>query len=79
MRFEYHENAVMKATFSHCTWQQAAQYAVQLNLNKGNVSVARVVQEGDKLIILKRKVRSEPWCYKWGWDQKDVFERITID
>ena len=79
MRFEYNENAVMKSSFSNCTWQQAAKYAFNLNLNKSNVTVAQVVQKGDTLEILKRKEKSESFLFKLGFDQKDVFERVTID
>ena len=68
MRFEYYENTVMKSRFSNCTWQQAAQYAIQQNLNKGNTSVSQVIQDGEKLVILKRKNKKHSFGFKMGFD-----------
>ena len=53
MRIELKENAVMKVRFTNTSWLQAARYAFDLNINKSETTVAKVIQDGDKLVILK--------------------------
>ena len=78
-RFETHENAVLRARYSKLTYEQAAKYAVADKLDKSNTTVAHVEQDGDKVIIMKRMDKPLNRWYKWGFDQKDVFQRVTID
>ena len=78
-RFETHENVVMRARIGGRTFDDAANYGVNNLLGKDNVSLAEVTQDGDKLIIVKRIDKSPSLLYKWGFDQKHVFERTTID
>ena len=40
MRIELKENAVMKQRFKNTSWTQAAKYALKLNLDKQNTTVA---------------------------------------
>ena len=78
-RFETHENVIMRAKMHNITWEQAAQYGFHHQLDKSNVTIEKVSQNGDELVILKRVDKPFNRWYKWGWDQKNVYERTTIN
>ncbi len=73
-RFETHENVVMRARLGGRGFLGAADYGFNNLLQKDNVTIAEVKQEGDKLIIVKRIEKRPGLLFKWGFDQKHVFE-----
>ena len=37
------------------------------------------MQQGNELVILKRREKKEPWGFNLGCDYEDVFERVVIN
>ena len=79
-RFETYENAIIKHTLSRVHWTQAAQWAFHRNVDKKDWTIASVRQlDENRIEIVKRRDFNKSICYKMGWDQQNVFERVIID
>ena len=79
-RFETYENVLTKHTLSKVNWTQAAQWAFFGNLNKKDWTIVSVKQtEANTLEILKRRDVNKSLCYKFGFDQQNVYERVIIN
>ena len=80
MRFEYYENVVNKHHLNKVDWRQAAQWAFMNNLNKSGWTVADVQQVDDNTVqIIKRRDQKRSFFYNLGFDQRGLYERVTIN
>ncbi len=79
-RFETYENVLSKHYLPKISWAQAAHWAFTNNFNKGDWTVASIKQlDNDTVEIIKRKDFNKSICYKLGWDQKGVYERVIVN
>ena len=79
-RFETQENVITKHTLNKLNWTQAAQWAAMANTDSKHWTLASVRQpDANTLVIVKRKDINKSLCYKMGFDQHDVYERVTIN
>ena len=79
-RFEYFENVISKHNLKKVNWTQAAQWAWAQHLDHNDWTVARVQQlDADTVEIIKRKDVNKSICYKFGWEQMGVYQRVIIN
>ncbi|CDW73545.1 UNKNOWN [Stylonychia lemnae] len=78
--FETYENVITKHTLNKVHWTQAARYAFNNHFNQDAWTVARVRHlDNDTVEIIKRKDQNKSICYKWGQDQRGIYERVVIN
>ena len=79
-RFETYENVITKLTLSKVNWTKAAHWAFLANTDKRDWTIASIRMVGDdKVEIVKRRDQNKGLCYKLGFDQHGVYERVIID
>lgn len=79
-RFEYYENVITKHNIKNAHWTQVAKYAFLNQLHNSDVTVAAVRQiDEDTIEIIKRKDFNKSFLFKMGFDQRGIFERVTIN
>ena len=79
-RFETYENVITKHTLPKVHWTQAAQWAFLDKTDKRDWSIARVKQlDKDTVEIIKRRDVNKSLCYKLGFDQQGVYERVIVN
>ena len=79
-RFEYYENVITKHNIKNAHWTQAAKFAVLNQLNNKDVTIASIRQiDEDTIEIIKRRDFNKSMLFKWGFDQRGVFERVIIN
>ena len=79
-RFETYENVVTKHTLPKVHWSQAALWAFKAHSTKRNWTIASVKQlDSNTVEIVKRRDVNKNICYKTGFDQHNVYERVVIN
>lgn len=79
-RFEYYENVITKHHINKVDWTQAAKWAFQNQLNNSDVTVASIKQiDEDTIEIIKRKDKNRSFLFRYGIDQRGLFERVIIN
>lgn len=79
-RFELYENVITKHNLSRVDWTQAAKWSFARRFNQADWTVASIKQiDSDTVEIVKRRDQNKSICYKYGFDQKGLFERVIIN
>ena len=79
-RFETYENVLSKHTISKANWTQAAQWAFFNHTDKKDWTVASIrMIDADTVEIVKRRDVNKSICYKFGFDQQGVYERVIVN
>lgn len=79
-RFELYENVITKHSLPRVDWTQAAKWSFLQHFNHADWTVASIKQlDSDTLEIVKRHSMNKSLCYKFGYDQKGLYERVTIN
>ena len=79
-RFEAYENVISKHHLKNTDWRQAAHWAFLAGTAHKDASIASVRQVDENTVeIIKRKDQNRGFWYNLGFDQKGLYERVTIN